>query len=346
MEREITISEFRERLNRASEKEETLLAANIEITSFCNFRCPHCYMEGRTCRHMPFDTFSRVLDELKKLGCLYLTLTGGEAILHPQFSEIYLKAHKEGFIISVFSNGYSLDKVVNLFSKHKPYEVDITLYGIDDATYLENTGLAVGKKVFENIALLRKAGVTVSLKACVTKKILPHLERMREIAKKNSATFRMDPYVFLSPDHQNRVERLTPKEIANLLLKDQRYVELVGHDISNPQNYCKLPYNCKPGTSNVYITCQEKLKMCPFTSEEHSYDISNATIQQARIYLKSLNEICKNSLKCRDCDAFSVCKSCPERFCIETGEYNVPPQWMCETAQLIYKEIKNNIPSK
>lgn len=343
MEREITINEFRERLNRASEKEETLLAASIEITSFCNFRCPHCYMEGNAYKHISLDAFNRVLDELKKLGCLYLTLTGGEAILHPQFSEIYLKAYKAGFIISVFSNGYSLDKVINLFAKYKPYEVDITLYGVDDSTYFENTGVVGGNKVFENIALLRQADVTVSLKACVTKRTLPYLEQMREIAVKHNATFRADPYVFLPPEQQNHVERLTSEEIATLLLQDSRYVELAGQDILNPQKYCKCLYNCKPGTSNVYITCQEKVKICPFTSEEHSYDISNSTIQQARKYFKSLNEACINSFKCRDCEAFSVCRSCPERFYIETGDYYIPPKWMCETAQLIHKEIKCHI---
>ncbi len=339
----LTIKEFKERLIRESEKKEILLSANIEIISVCNFKCPHCYNESAERGYMSLEAFRRIIKELKHLGCIYLTITGGEPLLHPNFEEIYKEAHEAGFIVSLFSNGYLIDNFLELLSKYKPYEVDISLYGVDDKSYLMNAKIDKGSKVFANLDLLEKNGITFSLKTVVTRNLLPYLDQMKEIAHAHNATFRSDAYVYLSPIQVQRVERLTAKEISDLLLENEEYVELerkafAERDISRG----KQLYNCRPGENNIFITWNEYVKMCPFGSIEHSYSIKEGkhSIQDARIFLKQLGQLrLPSNNKCNDCKYLTTCRKCPERCFVESGSYYDPTEWMCETARYIYEGL-------
>ncbi|MBI1375787.1 MAG: radical SAM protein [Phycisphaera sp.] len=59
----------------------------VEVTNACNLACPVCYSDARGDRKLPFDDFTRHLRELikRKGGLDSVQLTGGEAILHPEF---------------------------------------------------------------------------------------------------------------------------------------------------------------------------------------------------------------------------------------------------------------------
>nr|WP_304955822.1 radical SAM protein [uncultured Acetatifactor sp.] len=343
----LTVRDFKQRLMKESEEKKVLLSANVEITSICNFKCPHCYNENVERGYMPLESFQRIMNELKNLGCVYLTITGGEPLLHPQFEEIYKRTHKAGFIVSLFSNGYIIDNYLELLSRYKPYEVDISLYGIDDESYLINTGIINGKKVINNLELLEKKGITFSLKTVVTRNLLPYIEQMRLIAHTHNATFRLDAYVYLSPLQAKNVERLTAKEIAELLLKSNEYVELERKALIERSSCIgEQLYNCRPGENNIFITWDENVKMCPFGSEEHSCNIKGgkSSIEDARRYLQKIGELkWPKDKKCINCKYLTTCRKCPERFYVESGSYYDPTDWMCETAKCIYERIQDDV---
>lgn len=161
----LTVSKFKEILRRESERKKLLISATIELTSYCCFQCPHCYIDNTKIGFISVSSFENKVKELKKLGCLYLTLTGGEALLHPHFAELYKIACKYGFIITLFTNGYFLDGFIDVLTQTKPYEIDITLYGVDQKTYSENTKNENSYKVLDNLKILRDRGLTFSLKA-------------------------------------------------------------------------------------------------------------------------------------------------------------------------------------
>ena len=74
--------------------------------------------------------------EMADAGTLFLLLTGGEPLLHPDFKEIYLGLKKLGMIITINTNGTLIDKEwAAFFGENKPRRINITLYGADAATY-------------------------------------------------------------------------------------------------------------------------------------------------------------------------------------------------------------------
>lgn len=71
-----------------STPQDTILSAPLlvwlELTSACNLRCSHCFLDGAPSRsRISLPDVRRIVEELAGLGVLRLTLTGGEALLHP-----------------------------------------------------------------------------------------------------------------------------------------------------------------------------------------------------------------------------------------------------------------------
>ncbi len=62
----------------------------VEVTDACNLACPVCYSDAKGDRKLPLEKFKQYLDDLanKKGGLDSVQLTGGEAMLHPEFWEM------------------------------------------------------------------------------------------------------------------------------------------------------------------------------------------------------------------------------------------------------------------
>lgn len=214
---------------------------------------------------------------------------------------------------------------------------------MDDVSYIQNTGMRAWERVHSNLVMLKERGISFSLKASVTYSIYPLLKQMEEYAKSLCVTFRGDLYIYLTQAQAKCVKRLSPMEISEKLLSNPKYIELERNALSDGKSECNhLEYSCHPGSNNIYITWNEMAKMCPFTSDEHAIRIgeNGKTIIDARKYLQSFGcqKISKKS-KCYDCIYISTCRRCPERFYIETGDYDKPPCWMCEVASRIYDGV-------
>ena len=68
-------------------------SATIALLDACNFRCKHCYVRDTYNRYIDTTTVKKFLFELKEGGCIWLLLTGGEPLLHPNFLKVYLYAY-------------------------------------------------------------------------------------------------------------------------------------------------------------------------------------------------------------------------------------------------------------
>jgi uncharacterized radical SAM superfamily Fe-S cluster-containing enzyme len=92
-----------------SNKSCTLLT---EITNACNLACPVCYSDAKGDRKVPIDVFKRHIERLiEQKGTLdSVQLTGGEAMMHPEFWEFvaFLGSRPEIKKIYIPTNGLLL----------------------------------------------------------------------------------------------------------------------------------------------------------------------------------------------------------------------------------------------
>ena len=145
------------------------LTCRWELLDKCNFACPFCYIVGHSSHKVVrFSEISSELDELIASGLLFCTLTGGEVMLHPDFSEIYEFLKSRGVIVEVFTNGLAIDEdVVDLFRRLPPSSVEVSVYSLDDDKLRDVYAVkdkAPATHVLENVLKLRCSGIRVVCK--------------------------------------------------------------------------------------------------------------------------------------------------------------------------------------
>src|SRR5512135_3602003 len=146
---------------------------DIEITGRCNLNCRHCYINvpagDRAAKEneLTVPEIDRIGGEAAALGAVWCLITGGEPLLRKDFFDIYLALRRKGLLLSVYTNGTLIGREhVDLFRKHPPRDIEMTVYGVSRETYERVTRVQGSFAAFmRGLGLLREAGIKVRLKA-------------------------------------------------------------------------------------------------------------------------------------------------------------------------------------
>ena len=90
------------------------VSINLDLTSACNFRCPHCVDSGiiNTGEALSLDAIKQSIDTLQKKGLLSVILIGGgEPTVHRDFEEIVRFIRNRGLQVGIATNGSRLERV-------------------------------------------------------------------------------------------------------------------------------------------------------------------------------------------------------------------------------------------
>ena len=113
-------------------KEQMPVSGQIELTYRCNLDCVQCYCDGMEyggsrsqvvgnryqVEELKIKEWKRILDEIHKEGCLFITFTGGDPLVREDFIELYSYAKEKGFVISIFTNAYGFsDETIDYLVK-------------------------------------------------------------------------------------------------------------------------------------------------------------------------------------------------------------------------------------
>jgi len=93
------------------------LSINLDLTSACNFSCPHCVDSTiiNTGEYLRLGDVKRTIDVLHSHGLLsVILLGGGEPTLHRDFEEIVRSIKGKGLQLGIVTNGSRMDKVANV----------------------------------------------------------------------------------------------------------------------------------------------------------------------------------------------------------------------------------------
>src|SRR6266545_3605449 len=86
------------------------LTVHLELTYRCNWRCVFCYNPRHFDRAaLSADEWIAVLDDLRVLGTLNITFTGGEPMAHPEIFRILRAARERAFVVRLFTNATLID---------------------------------------------------------------------------------------------------------------------------------------------------------------------------------------------------------------------------------------------
>jgi MoaA/NifB/PqqE/SkfB family radical SAM enzyme len=86
------------------------LVTHLVITRRCNLACGYCQEYDHTSPPVPTETLKERIDHLARLRSVFVTLTGGESLLHPDAAELVKHVNDRGMVPFLNTNGYLLTK--------------------------------------------------------------------------------------------------------------------------------------------------------------------------------------------------------------------------------------------
>ena len=160
------------------------VTATIVVTYECNFNCAYCFekdklgleRKGIVISSSQVDSIFRSLELLREKGRKVgrmITLFGGEPLLakHVGIIEyIVNKGFELGYSFSVTTNGYEVDKFLDLFARDKIAGAQITIDGVGSVHDFRrpcSDGNGTFEKIIRNIILLLNKGVAVRVRVNV-----------------------------------------------------------------------------------------------------------------------------------------------------------------------------------
>ena len=331
---DLSYSDFGARLMRRGGAARLPLSGSMEITFRCNLRCVHCYIPDYSGRgEMSTAEINRILSEAADEGCVWMLLTGGEVLCRSDFAEIYMHAKRQGFLLTIFSNGTLIDeRVADLLAEYPPFGIEFTLYGLSDETYLRTTGFP-GRfsRVRRAIDLMLERGLPLSLKAVAMKPLAGEMEQMAAFSESLGLRFRYDAIVHGRLDGSPEPTTVRPgaEQVvqydatdANRLGEWLRYYR----QFVRPTRASNFLLSCGAGVNSFHVDARGTLLSCE-ALPLNGYDLRAGSFRDG--WYGIVGDIRKRRASaanvCASCELRGMCDRCPATATLETGS---PDGWI------------------
>jgi uncharacterized Fe-S cluster-containing radical SAM superfamily protein len=86
------------------------IVTHLVVTRRCNLSCGYCFEYDKVSPPVPREVLEARIDHLAKLRSIFVTLTGGESLLHPDIVELVRYVRARGMIPLLNTNGYLLTR--------------------------------------------------------------------------------------------------------------------------------------------------------------------------------------------------------------------------------------------
>lgn len=168
----------------SSIEREVPLRAIFELTYKCNSLCSFCYLAPSQEPELDTSECLAAIDGLRSEGCLFLTLTGGEPLVRPDFFDIAGHARAAGMALEIKSNATLIGPCEAARMRElSVMNVDVSLHastaaGHDALTMLPGSW----RRTLDGIAALRAEGVTVTAKCPLTRENFEDRAAVKQLA--------------------------------------------------------------------------------------------------------------------------------------------------------------------
>ena len=148
----------------------------ISLTDNCNFRCSYCMPEEKiSClpnhQLMKPEEIVGIARIFVDLGIQKIRLTGGEPLLRKDFGEIFSKLSCLPITLTMTTNGFLVDKYLDLFIQSKLKSLNVSLDTLKREKFFAITKRDHYTKVWQNIESLIQKGIEVKLNVVLMKNV-------------------------------------------------------------------------------------------------------------------------------------------------------------------------------
>lgn len=327
----------------------------FELTFGCGLNCNYCYISCYNKSHyikkeLNTKQVKFLLDKIYEAGIIWLCFTGGDPLSRKDFLDIYVYAKKKGFIVTVFTNGYSMTKkIADKFKEMPPFVIEMTLNGVSRKVYEKITRVRGSyAKAMSGIRMMRKRNLPLKIKTQVTKDNLQELPKIKEFVKNRGLVFHpsADLYARLNCDLAPCNLRISPREFFgskdNKQLPDEDECRRPDAEHREPDTgYQKQFFPCAIGGGDgIQIDPYGHTFACSLIRKP-SFNLLQADINEARNKILSWirNKKFISNSKCRNCQIKQYCRRCPGRALVETNDMETPLDYYCELAKETARQV-------
>ena len=316
----------------------------IELTSKCNERCIHCYIPHKyKIDNIDCNLYYSVLDQLKEMGALGLTLSGGEPMVHPNFKE-FLKAAKErDFYVHVLTNLTLLDdEIIEIMKSGNVCGVQVSLYSMSPEHHDAITTIKGSFEKTKNAILkLIENNIPVQISCPVMKVNKDDVCEVIKWGHEHKIRVLTDYAIMAEYNHDtgNLVNRLDPEEcrkvIEDIIEYDEGYKEQINELINN-ENFEKYLNEspkinpddafCGAGINTACMVSNGSVYPCPGWQGYICGSLKEQTLEEIWnkstlfLYLRGLKQTAIQ--KCFECKNRKFCSPCLCRFANESKTGN------------------------
>lgn len=369
MENEYVESRISRHLHSRAARAGIPLSGTFELTPCCNLACKMCYVrkpkaeveaEGGL---MSAEQWITLAKKCRDSGMLYLLLTGGEPLSHPQFREIYTAAKKLGFVVSINTNGTLIDDdMLHFLASDPPARVNMSLYGASRETYSELCGVPEAfDRAMYALKGMRREGIRVKLNYSVTRYNRGDMVGILDTAKENDCNVQIASYMFppLRRDGSRIGEndRMTAEEDAAFTVKSERLrlpaekfkercmarIARSGGTIDEecldaPTEHIR----CRAGTTAFWVNWNGEISLCGMIPRP-SANVKTTDFAEAWQRVREDTAKILVPAKCTACPDREVCMVCAASCYCETGGFEKAPEYICRRTRALIKESENAI---
>lgn len=283
------------------------IRASIQITKYCNLKCPYCYATNNNpnVKERTTEEWFALFDELYSRGTRWLCILGGEPLMRKDIDDIIDYAKKKDMYIEMATNGWFIKD--HIFSLKKVDHLFISIDG-DAETCDKSRGPGTYKKIIEGINALLENGINFRLHAVLTKFSANSFDHIVELSDRYNVPANIsEPGVT-----EDKMHLLLPEAEMLKLYEKVQSLKKKGHKISSPDialkylNDWPLPYrniiyeSDPDNIKNKVYPCYMKHRNCFIDVDGGFYACGRAWGKGLNIY-KDGFEKCWEYLKNLDC---------------------------------------------
>lgn len=322
--------------------------AQVYLENRCHLKCQHCFEDEAS--HPTDDRLSlieleRALTDLAALGCLQLTLTGGEIFLRRDIFDILALTKKLRFQVTLFTSGTLLDREkVKRLKELKIGQVDVSVYSDIAADHDAFTQIPRSwQKSTDALRMLTEEGVKATLKCTLTTFNVDRIDGIIALAKSLGVVFQFDPNVRPRMSNDRSTLRFAvPPDV----LRDKVYSRrdlYPGFRTVAPDRICRGndfmhgdSAMCGAGRATLAISANGDVLPCGFFPDPvgNMRQTPLRDIWERSALMQDLREMTYAKMSaCPSCDVRSGCHPCMAYAQVEHGDYK-----QCNTASRMSAE--------
>jgi MoaA/NifB/PqqE/SkfB family radical SAM enzyme len=330
------------------------LEGSIDLTYRCNDNCRHCWSRispnaKEKQEELTFEDIKKIVDEAKTMGCRRWSISGGEPMLRPDFSQIFEYITSSSISYSINTNGTLITPKIAQLMRRKGTKM-VALYG---ATAEVHDHITRNPGSFEatmrGFAFLREAGAGFIVQVIPMKDNYHQFKDMVELAESLSLHYRIGatwlyPSASGDPERNSEImaQRLPAKEVVELDKPDLAYEEWrENEDFSCPNAHEDgyLFASCINSRRSFHIDPYGQMTFCYFIKEGAlRYDLRKGSFKECwETFIPSLAHRIKVTQEylenCGPCEFRKDCYWCPVYGYLEHRRFDAKVSYLCAVAR-------------